>query len=307
MPLPKGPPLPAPLQTMLWISRPIPFMEACRRRYGDVFTVKFTGLSTQRNIVFVADPEGIKTVFAGDPEVLEAGSGNAPLEALLGRYSVLVLDGPEHQRQRKLMMPPLHGERMKSYEAVMRDTTLARINRWQRNQPFALLPEMQEITLEVILRTVFGFDDDDARRNRMRTLLQRMLHFGSGRLRLLAFAFARFELGGRTPWGQFQAAKREVDAAILDQINLRRSQLATRHGEDVLSLLLQARDENGEPMTDEELRDELLTLLVAGHETTATSLAWAVDLLLHNPTSLDSLITDIDSGSDTWLDATVKE
>ena len=306
MPLPPGPPLPATLQTLLWVTRPLQFMEECRRRYGDVFTVRFTGLATRRDIVFIADPEGVRTVFSGDPSTLHAGSGNAPLEVLLGRNSVLVLDGAEHMRQRKLLLPPLHGERMKRYESVMRDATLAQVQRWPRHRSFALLPEMQRITLEVILRTVFGFDDDDARRDRMRNLLQRMLHYGSGRLRLLAIAFARVELNGRSPWGQFQAAKRDVDAAILEQIAHRRAQ-QTEQRDDVLSLLLEARDENGAPMSDEELRDELLTLLVAGHETTATSLAWAFDLLLHNRTSLDALVADIDAGNDTWVDATVKE
>src|SRR5438552_2027862 len=206
----------------------------------------------------------------------------------------------------RLPLPPLHGERMKSYEAVMRDATLAQVSTWPRQRPFQVLPEMQRITLEVILRTVFGFDDDDARRDRMRALLQRMMHLGSGRLRLLAIAFARVELNGRSPWGQFQAAKRDVDAAILEQIAHRRAQ-QTEQRDDVLSLLLEASDENGAPMSDEELRDELLTLLVAGHETTATSLAWAFDLLLHNQPSLDALVADIDAGNDTWLDATVKE
>jgi cytochrome P450 len=307
MALPPGPPLPATLQTLLWVTRPLPFMEACRRRYGDIFTVRFTGLSARRDIVFIADPAGVRTVFAGDPATLYAGSGNAPLEVLLGRYSVLVLDGPEHMRQRKLLLPPLHGERMKSYETVMREATLDRLRRWPRHRPFQLLPEMQRITLEVILRTVFGFDDDDARRDRMRTLLQRMMHFGSGRLRLLAIAFARVELNGRTPWGQFRAAKREVDAAILDHIARRRAQRSERHGDDVLSLLLEARDENGAPMTAAERRAALPPRRGAAPPTTATSLAWAFDLLLHNRPSLQSLIADLEAGNSTWLDATIKE
>jgi len=305
--LPPGPRLPAAIQTLHWITRPIAFMNSCRSRYGDVFTVHFAGLGINQKLVFIADPDGVRSVFGGDPSILFAGSGNRALGPLLGEHSILLLDGAEHLRQRKLMLPPLHGERMKAYESVMRDVTLERVRQWPEATPFAVLPEMQAITLEVILRTVFGFDDNAERRDRMRTLLQRMLRFGSGRVRLLAMSFARVELNGRTPWGQFVAAKHEVDDAIIEQIHHRRDQGAGAAGDDVLSLLLQARDEHGEPMSDAELRDELLTLLVAGHETTATSLAWAFDLLLHHRAALERLVAEIDAGETAMLDATIKE
>jgi len=304
--LPPGPPLPAAVQTMLWITRPIAFMNACRRRYGDVFSIRFNGLGVRQKLVFIADPAGVRTVFSGDPDVLRAGSGNRPLAPLLGRRSVLLLDGAEHLRQRKLLLPPLHGERMKSYEPVMRGITLDSAQRWPRQQAFALLPHMQSITLDVILRTVFGFDDD-VRRDDMRARLQRMVRAGSGSARLVAMAIAQVELRGRSPWGRFMAAKRDVDEAILDQIRRRRERAGSDSGDDVLSLLLEARDEQGEPMSDDELRDELLTLLVAGHETTATSLAWAFDLLLHHPRVLERLVAELDAGETRYLDATIKE
>jgi cytochrome P450 len=281
-------------------------MNECRKRYGDVFTVRFTGLGPTRELVFLADPKAVRAVFSGDPATLHAGSGNAPLEPLLGRHSVLMLDGPEHMRQRKLMLPPLHGDTLKAYEPMMRGITLATLRNWPRNEAFALLPHMQNITLEVILRTVFGFENE-AQRDRMRALLQRMLRFGSGRIRLLAFAFARFELGGRGPWGEFASARREVDDALFEQIRRRRAAGDTASRNDVLSLLLQARDQEGRGMSDEELRDELLTLLVAGHETTATALAWTLDLLLHHPSTLGRLIATLEEGDSSLLDATIKE
>ena len=306
MPLPAGPKLPGTAQTLLWVTRPLSFMNECRRRYGDVFTVRFTGLGPARDLVFLADPRAVRAVFAGDPATLHAGSGNAPLEPLLGEHSVLMLDGAEHMRQRKLLLPPLHGERMQAYEAVMRDVALAHLERWPAHEEFAVLPEMQSITLQVILRTVFGFDDD-ASGQRMRDVLRTMLGFGSSRVQLLAFAFARFELGGHGPWGAFLKARREVDAALFEQIRTRRGDLDTTSREDVLSLLLRARDEEGRAMSDSELRDELLTLLVAGHETTATALAWTLDLLLHHPTLLGRLVRDVEAGETALLDATIKE
>ncbi len=297
--------MPSALQTLLWVTRPLAFMRACQRRYGDAFTVRFTGLGPTRELVFLADPGAVRAVFSGDPATLHAGSGNAPLEPLLGRHSVLMLDGPEHMRQRKLMLPPLHGERMKTYEPAMREITLERLSEWPSSKAFALLPEMQHITLEVILRTVFGVDDT-VRRDRMRAPLQQMLRLGSGRIRLLAVAFARLELDGHGPWGEFMAARRKVDDALFEEIRRRRS-TDLRSRSDVLSMLLQARDENGQTMSDEELRDELLTLLVAGHETTATALAWAFDLLLHHPPLLRRLIAEIETGGTQLLDATIKE
>jgi cytochrome P450 len=191
MALPPGPPLPALMQTMLWIARPLGFMEACREQYGSVFTLRFTGLGVSQRIVFVADPEGVRAVFGADPDKLRAGNANVALGALLGEHSLLLLDGADHLRQRKLMLPPFHGERMRAYEPVMRDITLERIRRWPLLQPFPVLPEMQRITLEVILRTVFGFEDDDAQRDEMRALLQRMLALGSGTARVALLAACR--------------------------------------------------------------------------------------------------------------------
>jgi cytochrome P450 len=305
MPPPEGPPLPATLQTLLWIMRPLGFMDACRERYGDVFSVRFAGLALGRTLVFVADPEGVRTVFGGDPEELRAGEGNAPLQALLGRHSLLVLDGREHLRQRKMIAPPFHGERMRRYETVMREITEEQMRAWPRHQPTAMLPAMQRITLEVILRAVLGFDAP-RERDRMRALLQRMLRLGSGSMQLAAMAFVPVELGGVTPWGRFVRAKREVDSALMAQVARRRDEGTAGH-DDVLSLLLDARDDQGRALSDDELRDELITLLVAGHETTATALSWALDLVLHHPDVAERLSDASLDGDTRYVDAVIKE
>jgi len=305
MPLPPGPPIPATLQTLLWIMRPLGFMEACHERYGDVFSVRFAGLGLGRTIVFIADPEGIRAVFAGNPDDLRAGDANAPLQAILGENSLLMLDGREHLRQRKLIVPPFHGERMRRYEELMRDVTREQMRTWPRGEQIAILPAMQRITLEVILRAVLGFDDG-AERDRMRSLLQRMLRLGSGSAQLASMAFLPVEMGGVTTWGRFVRAKRDVDEALVAQAARRRAGGTAGH-DDVLSLLLDARDDDGKPLSDDELRDELITLLVAGHETTATALAWALDLVLHHPDALERLAAAADGGDTRYIDAVVKE
>jgi cytochrome P450 len=304
--LPPGPPLPAVAQTWLWIARPLEFMDACRQRYGDVFTTRFTGLGRPRTVVFIADPDGVRTVFAGDADTLRAGSAeatNAALTPIMGKNSLLLLDGARHLRERKLMLPPFHGSRLTGYEQTMRAIVVAAMATWPWRRAFPLLSELQDITLEIILRVVFGFDERHSRP--MRLLIKRMLTFGSGNLRLVSIAFAQKEMSGLTPWGRFVRAKGAVERALLAQVRRRRESGIPR--DDVLSLLLEARDEHDEAMSDEELRDHLITLLVAGYETTATAMAWAFDLLTHHPKVLERVVADIDAGETRYLDAVIKE
>src|SRR6185503_9651218 len=181
---PPGPRAPAPIQMWQWIARPIPFLTSVSRRYGDFFTLRFV----VGPVVFVADPLVIKQVFRGDPDVFHAGEANAtPLEPLMGRNSVLLLDGPEHMRQRKLMLPSFHGERMQGYGALMRDIAEREIERWPVGRPFGLRPRTQAITLEIIMRTVFGIDDA-ARLARMSERLAAMLDLGMQSRALAAVA-----------------------------------------------------------------------------------------------------------------------
>jgi cytochrome P450 len=304
MSLPPGPRSPAALQMAQWVLKPVPFIERCRDRYGDFFTVKFVFGS----IVWISDPDVIKRVFTGDPDVLHAGEGNAPpLEPIMGLNSVLTLDEPEHMRQRKLMLPSFHGERMQRYGELMQEITDRDIDEWPVGTPFALRLRTQSITLEVIMRTVFGIQEAD-RLAELRGRLSPMLDLGTNQLAMvgIAFPFMRRSFGKRV-WDRFIRLRDEADEFIYDEIRRRRADPSTPDRDDVLSILLQARDEDGKPMTDVELRDELMTLLVAGHETTATSIAWAFDLLLHNPDKLARLKAELETGGDEYLDAVIKE
>ena len=304
MSLPPGPRTPATVQMAEWILRPVPFLERCSERYGDLFTARFV-LGT---IVWISDPDVIKQVFTGDPEVLRAGEGNAaPLEPIMGRNSVLLLDEPEHMRQRKLMLPSFHGERMQRYGELIQEITHRDIDDWPLGTPFALRMHAQSITLEVIMRAVFGVDDAE-RLARLRDALSPLLDIGTNQLAMasIAFPLMRRTLGKRV-WESFMRRRGEADTLIYDEIRRRREDPATPDRDDVLSILLQARDEDGAPLTDAELRDELITLLVAGHETTATSISWAFDLLLHHPGKLARLREDIAWGGEAYLDAVIKE
>jgi cytochrome P450 len=288
-----------------WIARPISFLERCSNRYGDMFTVRFP-IGT---IVFVSDPAIIKEVFTGDPDVLHAGEANAaPLEPIMGKHSVLLLDGPEHMRQRKLMLPSFHGERMQSYGNLIREITESEVGNWPVGRAFGLRERTQAITLEVIMRAVFGIEDAE-RLDHLRGSLNRLLAMGTKSRALATIVIPPLRATvGKPMWERFQRLRADVDQILFDEIARRRVAPDTADRVDVLSVLLQARDEQGEPMTDIELRDELMTLLVAGHETTATAAAWAFELLLRNPATLTRLQEEVDRGeSDEYLDAVIKE
>jgi cytochrome P450 len=288
-----------------WIVRPIPYLERNARKYGDFFTVRFP----VAKIVFVSNPAVVKEIFTGDPDVLHAGEANAtPLEPLMGKNSVLLLDGKEHMRQRKLMLPSFHGERMQRYGDLMREIAEQEIATWPISRSFGLRPRTQAITLEIIMRAVFGIDDAE-RLAHLRDRLGRMLDIGMKPFALALIALPPLRRSvGRRIWNHFRQMRAEVDAVLYDEIARRRAAPDTPERDDVLSILLQARDDEGNAMTDVELRDELMTLLVAGHETTATTLAWAFDLLLRHPPALARLRAEVDAGeSDEYLDAVIKE
>jgi cytochrome P450 len=306
MSLPPGPKLPRLAQSVRWIGRPTEFMTNCTRRYGDIFTVRLLGVG---RIVFVCDPAAIKEIFTADPELLHAGESNAFLEPIVGDRSVLLLDGPEHLRQRRLMLPPFHGERMQSYGALIEEIAERDIDSWPMGEPFALRPRSQAITLEVIMRAVFGIRDAE-RLDQLRERLRALTDIGGSRIQWVGLLLPQLRRSfgmKNSPWERFVAIRAAVDEILYDEIRRRRSDPDLAEREDILSLLLQARDEDGSPMSDKELRDELMTLLVAGHETTATALAWAFELLLRNPATLTELEREIAAGSDAYLDAVIKE
>ena len=299
--LPPGPRYPGPLQTLGWITRPGPLMERCRDRFGDVFTLR---VAYEGPWVLVADPAAIERVFKAPPEVFHAGEGNAVLRPVLGAHSVLLLDEDEHMAQRKLMLPPFHGRRMERYGEVMAEVAAAEVRRWPLGEPFPLWPRMQAVTLEVIMRAVFGVRDAD-RLERLRAALRRTLDWTTDVRRLVSLAVlgpARVER-----LGLLRRALEPVDELLLEEIRDRRSDPVVGARDDVMSLLVAARHEDGRPMSDEEVRDELMTLLVAGHETTATALGWAIERLVRQPRALARLREEVAAGEDAYLDAVVRE
>ena len=311
--LPPGPTAPAPVQLFRWLTRPIPFMEECARKYGDCFTIRFP--SGPGTLVFFSNPDAVKEIFTGDPEQLRAGEANVIVRPLLGDHSLILLDGARHQRERRLMMPPFHGERMYVYGEAMRDITDRTIDTWPVGRPFAIHPHVQQITLNVILRTVFGLAED-ATLARLRTLLTDVLAAGANPLMLVPWL--QIDLGPYSPWGKQVRRRQEIDQLLFAEFARRRA-LDLSGREDILSMLMQARDEDGQPLSDQHLRDELMTLLVAGHETTATSLAWMLYRILSRPDVLEKLQTELQqvfgSGPVTpqqinkleYLEATIKE
>jgi len=253
-------------------------------------------------VVQVADPVAIKQVFTAPAGSFDVGAGgNALLEPLVGSASLLTLDGSEHLRHRKLLLPPLHGERMRSYGELISEITQRSIEAWPVGVPFPIHPQMRDITLDVILRAVFGVEDAK-HQDELRDALRELLDLGQG---TIAFApWVRHWVN--RPWVKFISLRERVDDLIYREIARRRMQPDVAEREDILSLLLQARYEDGSPMSDKELRDELVTMLVAGHETTATALAWAFDLLLHDHQVLQRLVASFDEG-DQYLDAVIDE
>jgi cytochrome P450 len=301
--LPPGPRLPRAIQTLAFMFAGPRFLEACRRRYGNAVTL---GTLFDKRFVMLFDPALVKQLFQGSNDQLHAGEANALLGPILGQRSVLLLDGAEHLRHRKMMLPPFHGRRMQAYADSMREAADREIDSWPVGEPFALLPSMQSLTLGVIMRAVFGFDGrshpppaEEELRGRLRDMVEPI---AAPRGLLLMTTLGR--LGRSSDSTQrFEASRRAVDEILYAEIARRREDPGLDSRDDVFSMLLLAEDEEGGRLSDREVRDELVTLLLAGHETTATGLAWTFDLLLHTPAVLERAR----SGDDAYIDAVVKE
>jgi cytochrome P450 len=286
------------LQTAEYIRRPLGLLEDCRDRYGEPFTVR---IARGAPFVVFSDPDAIRAVFTGSPDVLRSGEANAVFEAGLGPRSLIVLDGDQHLRDRKLVLPPFHGERMRSYGGLIDRIAEREVGGWPAEREFPVAESTRRIALEVIVRAVFGVDEE-ARVRRMMKLLGDFLDGATRSVNALALLLVKPGGLQMRAYNRFAPAKRRVDAAIYDEIRGRRDDPALEEREDILSLLLQARDEHGNPMTDDHLRDELMTLLTAGHETTASAAAWALAELARSPESLERAAED-----DDYVDAVVKE
>jgi cytochrome P450 len=289
------------LQAVRFGRDPIGFFTALTRRYGPAFTVSFPYF---RRVVYLADPALVKEVFTGDPAVMHAGEANATvLEPALGPNSVLTLDEAPHLSQRRLLLPPFHGERIERYGELIERIAAGEIESWPQGRSFELRPSMQRITLAVILRAVFGVRDE----SRFRRAFELIDVFGARSNLVTQIPGLRRDLGRFSPWRRFLAARAALDSFVYEEISIRREEAGREERDDVLSLLLEARHEDGSPMSDRELRDELITIVGAGHETTATALAWAVERLLRAPVALARLRESLARGEDAYLDATIKE
>jgi cytochrome P450 family 135 len=273
-------------------------MNSCRRRHGDAFSVSFVGFQTP--MVMVSDPEAIRALYSASEHGLPPGRTFA-LKPIMGSRSVLLLEGREHLARRRLMLPPFHGARMRAYEDTVREVVEREVATWPVGEPFALHPRMQRVTLEVILRAVFGVTDRE-RREQLAERLSRLLADTSSAGLQFGVLLSR-RLGAPDPLERLGALRGEIDALLGREIAERRA----NPSEDILSLLVEARFEDGEPMDDAEIRDQLMTLLLAGHETTATGLAWSFDLLLRNPDALERLLAAVDAGEDAYVRAVVAE
>ena len=298
--LPPGPRAPRLLQTIGWWSRPTAYLERCRARYGKRFTVRLIGPPP---FVILSDPDEIKQMFLAPPDVLHPGEGAQILEPVLGPNSVILLDEGPHLRQRKLLLPAFHGEKMQRLSGLISELAEREVASWPLEQPVALHPRLQKLTLEVILRAVFGLDRG-ARLDELSDLLAEILAFGESPLSLLPPA--QRLLAGRGPVGRMERTRARADELIYALIDERRA--ADEPGDDVLSMLLGARDEDDQPMNDAELRDELVTALAAGHETSASQLAWAIERIAREPPIQSRLHAELDAGEDdAYLLATINE
>jgi cytochrome P450 len=286
-----------------FMLHPTRFLESCQERCGDYFTLPPT---PDRQVVFTVDPDAVKQIFSGDPELLHAGAANIVLGPILGPGSTLLLDGAEHLRHRRLLLPPFHGERMRQYGEVMTEVAERHIAQWPRDKRFAVLPSMQAITLEIIMRVVFGVDDRD-RLERLGKPLRRLLDMVGTRRNVLALGLTAGRTGPLSPWARFMRTRAEADALLNDEIRSRRADPTAAERDDIFSMLVSARDEDGHALTDSELRDELMTLLVAGHETTATALTWTLERVSRHPAVLAQLLSEQREGGDEYLDAVIKE
>lgn len=290
LPHPSSPPL---VQMIEWIARPMALMEDCTQRYGDLFTLAVG--KDLAPVVFVSHPQAMEEILSNSKHFDASGEFNRIFQPLLGKNSVITVSGTRHQRQRQWLMPPFHGERMRTYGELISDVTEQVMKSWKQDEPFCVRSSTQAITLRVMLQAVFGLDESP-RSQQLEQLLCAMLDEMSSPFSaaMLYFPFLQRDLGPLTPWGNFLRRQRQTDKLIYEEIQERRAKPDPSRT-DILSLLMAARDEAGEGMTDVELHDELMTLLVAGHETTATALAWALYWIHKLPSVRERLLEELDS------------
>lgn len=299
--LPPGPSTPGAVQAMQWMYKPIPFMERCRREYGPIFSIR---LGAARNIAVIADPAHAMDVLAGDPEIYDSGQANLLFRPVLGKSSLLVLDGEEHMRHREILLPNFKPGHVQSYADAIERTVRRRMANWPLDQPFPIAPEMQAITYEAIARVTFG-EEPDERAQQLAELAGDMMDRCASIFTMLPPL--RVELGGMSPYARLMKVVKEIDKLLFAIIEERRADPLHQLRDDVLSALLQAQHEDGTLLTDREIRDEILTLIMAGFETTTAGLTWVFERILRDEPVLARLRDELDLGDETYLDAVIKE
>jgi cytochrome P450 len=296
--VPPGPKLPMSLQTVAMLTRQRPFLERCRRRYGNMFTIKVYGFGS---FVVLSDPALVKRTFTAPPDVLHAGT-QSPLRKILGDNSLLGIDEDRHLEQRRLLLPPFKGQRMKAYESLIEEIAVEEIERWPEGTVIAMAKPMQRITLRAILRAVFGASGEEL--VELEQLMPPWTELGS---KLSRFPIFHKDLGPWSPWGRFIRLRARIDAILDRLVDAARADPGLEERADVLASLVQARHGDGSLMTHAEIRDQLVTMLAAGHETTAHTLSWAVERLQRHPEVLGRLADEVDAGGKALRDATIRE
>jgi len=295
--LPPGPTTPRIVQTLFAILTPHRGLRRLRARYGDAFMVKTPVFG---HALVISDPAEVKQLFQTSTEIAENVEPN--LGRILGPGSIFALQGDAHRAQRKLLVPPFHGRRLAAMEQIVEDETVREMESWPEGEPFPVMPSTMRITLNAILRAVFGAEG--AEFERLRELLPRLVTVGSG---IVLLPMPKRNLPSWTPWGRFRALRHEYDMVINQLIDKVAADPKIEERNDVLAMMLQSRYDDGSSMTRGEIADQLLTLLAAGHETTATTLAWAVERLRRHPQVLRELVEEVDAGGKELRDATITE
>lgn len=296
--IPPGPRMSRTLQSLAFLTRQPAFMRRAHAKYGPMFSVRIAGFP---NFIILGDPELVKKVYTAPVDVLHAGT-DSPLAAVLGKHSLLAIDEDVHLSQRRLLLPAFHGERMRNYAGVFGEIASNEFDTWKPGTEFPVLESMQRITLQAILRTVFGAHDDSLRK--LAELIPATVDQGQ---RWVLIRAAQRDLGPLSPWGKFLRLRAKCYAELDNLIAEARADKSIEERDDVLAMLVQAKYEDGSPMGNAEIRDQLMTLMIAGHETTATTLAWMVERLRRNPDVLEKLTASVRAGETDYLDATVNE
>ena len=293
--LPDGPKLLPFFQLVKWLLNPFEYLDECAKKYGDIFTMRLFGF---KPMIFISNSEAIKQIFSYNHQKISVAQSNKLILSLFGENSLLALNGSRHKKERKMLMPSFHGEKVKSYAEAICKISENVASKWQINKPFIAREAMQEITLEVIIQTVFGLSEGK-RYQEIKPLLAEWTDLTSTPVRssFIFFQFLQVDLGPWSPWGNFIRTKEKNYDLLQAEIEDRRANPALQ-GDDILSLMMSATDEEGQPMSDDRLKDELMTLLIAGHETTATALAWAFYWLEKLPQVREKLLQEIDSLGD---------